>query len=356
METPGTSEKKFVPSLPENKPRRPPEPFPTPERISQRPRFPILVLLALTLIVGVGLGGFIESRRMRARQMVAAVNGISIYQDEFYHRLEQVAGPQVIKAWRDQILHILFAKSLGVAPTQAEVDQRLKELQKSPHFYETLASHNETLDDVKMSVEDTLSQLASLAHYYGHPVPESTLEAIYKKNIDPNNPNALFYHPELVQVAVIITQNQETAQKAYDALTAGAAFATVAKQYSQDASAMNGGLLPWMRKQGGSAPEALKDLIFSLHVDQTITPHFFVVQDAKTKQLRKTWWVIRMLGRVPASTDPYSAVKDQCRLIALQTLMTPQQKAKFQSDFDTFKQKANFQAFWPRYQNALTSQ
>jgi parvulin-like peptidyl-prolyl isomerase len=355
LETKGTSEEKFVATLPEVKPRRQPEPLPPEDRPSAGRRFPILLLLAITLIVGIGLGGYIESRRVRARQMVAAVNGYPIYQDEFYRHLEQVAGPQVIKNWRDTVLRIQFAQSLGVAPSDQEVEQRYAEISKAPHFDQMLADRYETPDDVKMNLRSTLAQIAILTHYYGHPLPASAVEAVYKKNTDPSNPNALFYHPEQVQIAVIITKDKSTADKAYDALTSGASFYTVAKQYSQDISAQNGGLLPWMRKQGGSAPQALKDLIFSLHIDQTTTPHFFMVRDALTHQLRPTWWIIRMVGHTPASTDPFNNVKEQCELLALQSLLTPKQNAQYQKDFDAFKRKARLQAFWPRYQAVLSS-
>jgi parvulin-like peptidyl-prolyl isomerase len=111
---------------------------------------------------------------------------------------------------------------------------------------------------------------------------DAEVKAFYKKNSDPSNKQAVFYTPETIQMAVIVTPTEAEARAALRDLDSGIPFTTVAQNRSKDPSKVSGGMLnpvprgrtksseiPWngvrdLRPQGRRAswpPSICRDLV-----------------------------------------------------------------------------------------------
>jgi parvulin-like peptidyl-prolyl isomerase len=303
-----------------------------------------LAIACVCLGVGIAVGGLMARARYNANLAVAAVNGVVIDQNQFYHFLENKAGPAVLRAMATDELKYQYAKQLGVAPTDADINRKAAELSKSPDIAAALAQNRINTYDLHRQARASLVEEAVLTH--GINVTDDEVRRFYQANIDHNNPTARFYTPESVRVEVLITRTKARADEASRALTDKTmSWETAVDRYSEDKSKLNGGLLPPIQKgrSVNSSQRSLENTLFSLPAGDTTEPKPFV----------NGWWIIRCLDRTPATTLPFDRVRDQCVLAAKLTKLDPATRKKIGDGFTEYARKATVQAFWTNYKEAI---
>jgi parvulin-like peptidyl-prolyl isomerase len=164
-------------------------------------------------------------------------------------------------------------------------------------------------------------------------VGADALSTYWRHNTDPENPKSAFFHPESVRVRVIVVPKLATAQKAMRELTMGISFETVARHYSQDTSAPNGGLLPPIGI--GRTPlrhvPGMETLLFGMHPGQLAGPVQFL----------GAWFVIRCEEHAQAYTAPFDSVKTLARQAVLLKKGLKDTGAREMDEFEKFRKKSN---------------
>ncbi len=304
---------------------------------------PVLVGAALLLIGGL-IGGLIVARRQQADADVLTINGNPITQEQFFHRLQIAAGAPVLRQMYAEEMQLQFAKQMGVLPTQAEVDAKYAEAQKQPNFAQNLKASRQTPEDVKHSLLVNLAQAA--IYNKGITVSDADIHAFYDRNTDRRNPQARYYHPEAVQVAVIVTDKPADMDRALHELARGVSFADVARAYSKDQrSAANGGLLPVVQR-GRVDPKKFPGLeakLFGLKPGEQID----------RVQIAGAYWIIRCLSHTPETTIPFEQVKDECREGAMLSKGLAANGKSMQDEYTAFQKEAEVKVLWPQYKDTL---
>jgi parvulin-like peptidyl-prolyl isomerase len=306
--------------------------------------FSLLLGIALLLLGGV-IGGLIVHQRDQADPVIATVNGAPITQNAFFHRLQIAAGTPVMRQMVAEEMQLQFAKQMGVLPADAEVDSRYTQASQQPQFQANLKSTHQTPDDVKHSLKVNLAQAAVFNK--GISVSDSDIHAFYDHNTDKHNPNARYYRPETVQLAVIITDKPANVNQALHDLARGVPFATAAKAYSKDRSAANGGLLPAIQR-GRLDPKkfpGLEKRLFNMQPGEQID----------RVKIAGAWWIIRCLNKQSEATVPFDKVKEECRMGAMLAKGLATNGKNMQDEYAAFQKEAEIKALWPQYAEAVST-
>lgn len=309
---------------------------------------PLLIwgVALLALLIGLVIGVFGMRARYHAKEVVFSVNGATVDKNTFFDRLQRAAGAPVARALVAEQLQLQFAEKEGVLPTDEEVEARFQELAKRKNFKENLQRQGLTEEQFKSNLKLQMAQTNVLTK--GVKVTDAEIREFYHQNTNPKNPNARFYMPETVQLAVIVTRTEEDAKKALADLNRGIAWATVVKNYSLDDSKENDGVLPPTvrgRTRASTIP-GLEDAVFGMKVGDRIGP----------RQFAGAWWIIRCLDKRPAQTLPFEEVKTECEIGAKLVKAGPETAKKVETRFAEFQKNAEVKAFWPQYSEVIKIQ
>jgi parvulin-like peptidyl-prolyl isomerase len=301
---------------------------------------PFCGLLAAALIVGSALSAFVVRQRYHAQAVVVSVNGTLINKDYLFSRLQTVSGNAVMHQIINEEILLQYAHQQHLDPTEAQVNAEWQQVKTRAGAAQAIAASSP--EEMKRVIRLQLIQTNLLSRHVT--VTPEEVQAFYRAQTDKRNPNAQFYTPETATIAVIQTPTEAAARAALHDLTAGVAFDIVARKYSKDPSRQNGGLLPPIRR--GQVRKEHPDLaaaIFDMKIGQQIGPI----------KLANVWWIIRCLDKTAEVTQPFDSVQEQCRRGASLVKGVPINKTSSMQDFTGFKQKANVQAFWPNYAEAV---
>ncbi len=290
-----------------------------------------------------GAGVFFTRQHYKAVETVASVNGTEITKGEFYRRLEMAAGVEVLRGMAGEQLTLEYARKKGVMPTEAEVQARFDQESAKPDFDQALAQRRQTPEDFKQALRVSMAQAKALGK--GIAVSDAEARKFYEANISRANPLARYYTPEQVEIAVVVTQTEARSNKALADLRQDLPFSTVAKNYSQDASKDNGGVLPPVLRGRTASRKipGLEQALFGMKIGEQIGPRKFA----------GVWWIIRCLDKKPEVTQPFEKVREECRTGAMLMKGIPANAKSVETDFQKFQREANIQAFWPQYHDAL---
>lgn len=312
---------------------------------TRRTTFLPVVLLSFALGLALGL---IALRWLDSnRKAIISINGVSVRQEDFLHRLEisgtanGTAGELVLRQMIAEEVTLQFARKQGVLPSDEEVEKRYAEGAKQTGFAQNLMTTHQTPEDVKRSLQVQMAELALFSK--GVTVSEQEIREFYRQNVDHKNPNARYYQPETVQVAVIVTDKEAAAKKALEALASGNTFEAVARAFSKDKSAANGGALPPVRKGSLNAqkfPE-MEQMLFSMKPGE----------QRNLVKLAGAWWIIRCTGHVGEQTTQYERVREECRTGALLAKGLASNGRNMQEQFAAFQRDAQIQVARPEYRN-----
>jgi parvulin-like peptidyl-prolyl isomerase len=312
---------------------------------------PLIAILCLSIVAVAGaFGGYLwEKHHAKANDVVATINGEPIDIGYLQHRIDVAAGNSTAHTVAQEMLLLQYAKKQGALPPEQDVEAKYKELSKDSKFTIELFRTHQNEEDVKRSIRLNMARTALLTK--GVSVSEIEAQKYYDANVNPKNPNAQFFRPETVLISVIVCRTQANIEKANAALKSGQPFASVASQYSEDNSKVNGGQLPAIKQgQPGleKSPELAK-IIFSLKPHQTFGPVKLGSGSASA------YWLIRCSDKQPAITLPFDRVRDAAYKGMLLYKGQQLNGKQTQQGLDQFQTESQINVRWVTYSDALTA-
>src|SRR5262249_30331990 len=140
----------------------------------------------------------------------------------------------------------------------------------------------------------------------GVTVTDQEIRRFYDRNVDKKNSRALYYKPEIAQIAVVVTTKEEDCRKAFAEYKNGVSWKRVVQNYSEDKrNPASDGILPAIargRTQWAKVP-ALEETIFGLKIGGMAGPQKFA----------GAWWIIRCIDKKPEKIISFEQVKEDCR-------------------------------------------
>jgi peptidyl-prolyl cis-trans isomerase C len=285
--------------------------------------------------------------------VLARVNGEAVTKTDFERlikNLELGSGPipaerrdEILRGALDQLITMTAltqeAKSRNVSATEAEVDERLKQMRtqfpNEEAFKKALADRNMTLDRLKQDTRtDTMiGKMLDAEVANEGAVTEEQVREFYQKNPDK------FAQEESVRASHILIKAAESADEAskkkaraqIDAVLkqvkSGADFAKLAQQHSQDGSAAQGGDLGFFSR--GRMVPPFEQAAFALKPGE--------VSDVVTTQFG--YHIIKMTEKRPPSMVPIEKVSDRIR----QYLEQQKKQERARAFIDGVKSKAKIE-------------
>ncbi len=299
------------------------------------------VILA-ALLAGAGIGAKLMQQRQKSKMVAISVNGVTISDDDIFRRMQAAAGPRALQQLVADEIFLQYAKENGLALPDAQIDAEAAKVWQKPGLRQLWKADGVSGDDVRRQLRVNMTRASILTK--GITATDAEARRFYEFNTDSRNPNAYFFTPEIAQVAVVITDSKDQADKALLDLNHGVPFATVVKTYSTDVSKANNGLLPPVQRGRNKDPRvaSLEKTIFSLKIGETSSIASFA----------KTWWVIRCLDKRAAATIPLQDVRAECE-VAASLRKTPVESAnRLDDEVRAFQKKAKVEFVWPQYREA----
>ena len=222
-------------------------------------------LLAVILVLGI-----VPCASAQALRVVARVNDDAITDFELRQRitfavrssgmqetpdLQQRLAPQLLRQMIDERLQIQNAKGLGVKPSEAEVNQRVSEIERSAgmqpgQFKLYLQSIGVPYEIAAQQIEATLAWAKIVRRRVRTQVDVSDAEiddamARIRTNVGKTGSRVaeIFIPIDKVEQA---DEAKRSADRVIEQLRRGANFAALAQQFSQGATAQQGGDLGWI--------------------------------------------------------------------------------------------------------------
>lgn len=317
--------------------RSAPKPAP-PAPPVRKSKFPLVIAAVVLFGAGAAIGSRVEKRKFN--HVIITVNEDSISSDDFAHASEIANGRQTIQKIIDEHLVVQFAKQKKVVPDQKAIEAKYAEEAKTPDFFKKLRQANKSPEDFKHDILVALCRQAVVDN--GISASPAEIKEYYDHNIDPKNPAARYYHPETVQIQVVVTKDEAEIQKAWKDLQAGLPFTTAVQKYSKDVSRRNNGLLPAIRKGtivSSKFPGLEQTLFEGLGVNALVPPH----------QYQGTWWVIKCLSHVVESTDSFDKVQQECSDAVLYNKGIKEKGGIIKKEEEEFVKKSKIEITIPQY-------
>lgn len=335
------------PNLLETARRPAPVRSPSAPRERPRPRAGRIALLTVALACGIGAGAFAAHRKHTAAMVapIASVNGAPIEKPKFYAALEREAGPGTLRQMVNEEIQLQYAAQKGSMPSEQQVNDKYVERMKALGATPGKDRPRMTEAEFKRGIRVELSQANALTQ--GVSVTDDEVRRYYDAQSSPNTPNALFFRPQTIEVAVIVTPTEQKAQEAFAALRSGMKWGDAARKFSIDDSRNRQGLMPIIA-QGRSKVRQVPGMeaaLFSMKNGGFLGPRKFA----------NAWWLIRCVKIQPESRVSFEEARDMSRQGALMKKGAELNGSKLEKDFQEYRKQANVQAFWKQYQNALKS-
>ncbi len=308
-------------------------------RGSRKGRFVYVLLTIVLFFVGAYAGKKLEQRKKV--KPVATINGEEITPDEFAHISEIAAGRQALPQIINDKLVLQFARKKGLMPDQVTIDSKFEKAKRSPDFFKQLRMANQTEADYKLAL---LIQLCNQAIIYqGVKASPQEAQEYYRKNVDPSNAQARFFHPENVVVAVVVTKEESEIRKADAELKKGTNFQTVVAKYSKDVSRTRGGVLQPIKKGSikTAAYQSLDKVLFDMQPGSQCEPRL----------VAGFWWIIRCLQHNPEKTDTFDSVQEDCNTAVLLMKGVQKNGEALKKEEEEFVKKSNIDILNPQYQD-----
>ena len=276
-------------------------------------RVSLVALLVLAVLVSVLAGC--------GRKGLINVNGEKISKDEFYARLERVpiqtpqgaqpAGQYVIQQMIQEKLVQQLAKKEGVAPTEAQINKKIKLVKKNNgnDIRQVLAQQGLSEEDWKyqLTVQQALTNYVSK----NAQVSDSDVRKAYDQGL--NAKPSPFKRPEQIKLSAIVIADKAKADKAYAKIQGGMEFGTVAGKMSELPGAdQSNGAVDWVVKNDTRFPTSITSMLFTMDIGTYSKPILvpFSIADGKNTKLEKKWVIVRADQKRPAKVQQYNEVKD----------------------------------------------
>jgi parvulin-like peptidyl-prolyl isomerase len=312
--------------------------------IAYRGRIPkirtgIWLAIFCVYLAGIASGYLIETQRRRAQDVIVAINGVPIRGEELRARMAQDIGGDTLSQLVKEEMIFQLARQKRVVPADIDIYRRAEqlsaELARKQGLTKSRAPSEPMLRLARLQL--VRESLAST----GVVVTEAETRAYYKVQIDPSNTAARFYTPGRIDAAIIVSPNEKDVRLAWAKLQSGKAFGDVARKYSKDRTASEGGKVTLVlhgRAPSGSAA-AFNTKLFELTPGDQIPP----------AKYGGVWWIARCLNRTAPKTAPFDEVKQACYEGARSTLGVAAHGRDLEAELLAFRKKASIQVFWPQY-------
>lgn len=303
---------------------------------------PMLVLAALALtLTGCGRKGLIN------------VNGTKIGKDEFYARLERIpvqtikggqqvtvpAGQYVIEQMITENLILQLAKKENVAPTDAQLDAKLRYLKarSGGEFAQQLKQAGATQEDWKRNMRPQQAIINLMTK--GVTVSDAEVKKEYDKALA-TRPSP-FVHPAQVHYSIIVADKKDKIDKAYKMLQENQEFSTVALRLSEDKFTANrGGSAGWLAMDTPRIPKEVKAAAFATPVGRYTKPMHITVGNSSG------WLILKTDQTRKATTDSFESVKT---LLREQIALSKANRQKFADLMRNYIKTANIKVNADRY-------
>lgn len=226
--------------------------------MSNKMRKVILLIVAVMLTLSLAACG--------KEEVVAKVDDVKISREEFYDRLTEISGNEVLETLIAETLVDLEVEKLEIEITQEEIDEEIAALEEQYNGEEglnsALANSGTTMEELEEQIVMNLKIQQLVAPYIE--VTDEQVESYYEENID------LLGQPEQVRARHILVETQEEADEIHERLMDGEDFEELAKEHSTDGSAEEGGDLGLFGR--GQMVEEFEEAAFSMEVDEISEP------------------------------------------------------------------------------------
>lgn len=236
-------------------------------------------------------------------EAVATVDGETITANDLYQLMVKSVGPQAVEQLITQKLIDNEAAKQNISVSEEEVNVEFEEIKGN---FPSEEMFNMQLQYMGISEEQFKEQLASdlKLRKLVEPeieVTEEEVQTFYEENQEQ------FGTPEQVRASHILLkkEDKELAEKILSEVKNGGDFAALAKEYSEDSSAAQGGDLGYFGR--GQMVPPFEEAAFSLEVNE--------ISDLVESQYG--YHIIKVTDKKEADIPSFEEVKDQVREIVL---------------------------------------
>jgi foldase protein PrsA len=252
----------------------------------------ISLVLAVLLVVALFKSPFAKS----SNEAVATVDGVEITKDMLYDELLKSGGEAALNNLINQAMVDQAAKQQKVTVSQADIDERIKEMVdqygSQENLDQALQQYGMTMDNLKENLMVNLKVTKLINPEVTDKEVSDTFEQ-YKEQ---------FNTPEQVRTSEILVKTEDEAKAIIKELEGGKDFAELAKAKSLDtATKEKGGDTDFYAK--GQKEEAIADAAFKLAKDEVSAP-------VKTEQ---GYVVIKLTDRKEPHTATLDEKKDEIK-------------------------------------------
>jgi len=280
---------------------------------------PILLAIAVTLAA---------APTGCAKRAIAKVNGDMITEQEFYSKLEDAGGRQVLDRLILEHLIAQKAKEKKVQVTEAELNQALNDVKQrvgADRWQEFIKSSGQSEDSIKNDLKQNLL-LAKLL------ITEPELEKYYQEN------KTRFDEPAQAKYRRIILKSKEEADTVRQDIVAGKLdFAQAVKEKSEDAMKSQGGEIGPV-SEGFGDPNVAK-LLFTLKLNEVSEP-------IPSSYPQGSYQIIQVVQRTEGKKHTLAEVRT--RVMQSMLAMRQQELSKVLNDL---RAGASITILRPRYQS-----
>lgn len=219
----------------------------------------LLCILAIGALVA---AFFIGSATSKDNTAVATVDGQEITKEELYDAMESQYGASILDTLIANKLVELEAEKEDVTVTDAEITAELEAFIESyggeDAFNSALEYSGLTVDNFKADLKNSMIIEKLIAPQVE--ITEEDMQTYFDENKEE------FNQTEQVRASHILVEDEATAQEVLKKINAGEDFAELAKEYSTDSSAENGGDLGFFGK--GDMVAEFEEAAWALDIDE----------------------------------------------------------------------------------------
>lgn len=219
-----------------------------------------VILLLVALILSLSLAACAKE------EIVAKVDGVEISRQEFYDRLINISGNEVLETLIAETIVDLEAEEQEIEISQEDIDKEFADLEEyyggEEAFDTALENAGTTRDDLEQQIIMNL-RIRKLVEPYIE-ISDEEVQEYFDANID------TFGTPEQIRARHILVETQEEADEIYEELMNGGDFEELAKEHSTDGSAEDGGDLGLFGR--GKMVKEFEEAAFALDIDEISEP------------------------------------------------------------------------------------
>ena len=199
-------------------------------------------------------------------KVVAKVEDVKITQDEFYDRLLQVSGNEVLETLIAEVLVDLESEKLNIEISQDQIDEELESLAGyyggEDGLKNAMETSNTSMDVLEGQITNNLKVQELVKPYIN--ISDEDVERYFESNKN------VFNLPDQIGARHILVDTEEEADEIHGKILAGEDFEDLANEFSKDSNGEDGGDLGLFGR--GEMVAEFEEAAFDLEVGQVSQP------------------------------------------------------------------------------------